>query len=193
MRGDIDVRYPDFLAMIAFDGSTDRDGCVNWYGDWRICPTGIFLATAPHGEYLSSEERASLPRHPTGDYSQPILAFPCALGDLLTLLDEHGLGNCIESGTLARRASEQPREPAPDAPTESDAALGRARREQLRSFAERSEDRGNEREPEWERWRAKAAEIQAGRTRKASKRKLAQLVKDALSLPDSPETIRKKL
>lgn len=75
----------------------------------------------------------------------------------------------------------------------SDRSLGRNRRAQLRAFAVRNEDRADEREQEWARWRAKGTEIQAGRKRKASKRGLADLVKTALSLPDSVETIRKKL
>ena len=76
---------------------------------------------------------------------------------------------------------------------QSDISLGRHRRAQLQDFAERNEERCNEREQEWARWQAKAAEIQAGRTRKTSNRELAQLVKTALNLPDSIETIRKKI
>lgn len=77
---------------------------------------------------------------------------------------------------------------------EPDANLGQARRKQQSTFARaHGEQLQAEREPEWERWRAKAAEILAGRKRKASKRELARLVKEALSLPDSIETIRKTL
>lgn len=76
---------------------------------------------------------------------------------------------------------------------QSDRSLGRSRRAQLQDFAARNEDRADERKREWARWRAKSTEIQAGRQRKASKRKLADLVKTALSLPDAPDTIRKRL
>lgn len=76
---------------------------------------------------------------------------------------------------------------------ESDATLGAAIREQRREFANRNQERSHARQAEWERWRAKAAEIQAGRTREASKRELAELVKAALNLKDNIETIRKKL
>lgn len=76
---------------------------------------------------------------------------------------------------------------------DSDTALGRARRAQLKSFVESGNDITAARQPEWDKWKAKGEEIQAGRKREASNRLLAKLVKDALSLPDSVETIRKKL
>lgn len=76
---------------------------------------------------------------------------------------------------------------------ESDATLGAAIREQRQEFAIRNQERSHARQAEWERWRAKAAEIQAGRTRKASKRELAERVKVALTLPDSIRTIRQRL
>ncbi|WP_367025677.1 hypothetical protein ABZN20_14305 [Methylococcus sp. ANG] len=81
-----------------------------------------------------------------------------------------------------------------NAATDSDAALGRQIRAQRSEFAKRNaaEVKGA-REQEWERWRSEAERIQAGRIREASKRKLAELVKKSLNLPDSVETIRKKI
>lgn len=75
-----------------------------------------------------------------------------------------------------------------------DAKIGKARREQQRTFARaKHEQTLAEREPEWERWKAEGDRIQGTRARKASKRYLAELVKESLSLPDPAETIRKHL
>lgn len=75
----------------------------------------------------------------------------------------------------------------------SDAALGAAVRQQRKDFAGIPRDDRLDREREYQRWRDTAAAIQDGRDRKASQRALAGLVKDQLRLPDSVETIRKRL
>lgn len=75
----------------------------------------------------------------------------------------------------------------------SDAALGAEIRRQRQSFAIRQREESGAREAEYERWRAAADAIQRGRTRPASKRELARLVRDQLQLPDSVETIRKQM
>jgi hypothetical protein len=95
--------------------------------------------------------------------------------------------------------SEQPRSASSNRQVEghdtdqSNAALGRHRRAELQDMARHNADRQTEREQKWKRWRDEGEKIQAGRIRKASARQLAKLVKEALRLPDSEETIRRHL
>lgn len=81
----------------------------------------------------------------------------------------------------------------PIQPSASDAALGASRRQQLQGFADRPREDRDARKAEFERWRTTAAAIQQERSRPASIRDLAKLVKNRLNLPDSPETIRKRI
>jgi hypothetical protein len=77
--------------------------------------------------------------------------------------------------------------------TQSDAALGAAIRQKHKDFATRLREEISERETEYQRWRDAGAKIQNERNRPASKRDLAKLIQSKLGLPDSSETIRKKL
>jgi hypothetical protein len=82
----------------------------------------------------------------------------------------------------------------PEPPNAADAALGASRRQQLQAFASKPREDRDSREAEYQRWRSAAADIQQERTRTTpSTRALAALVKDRLGLPDSIETIRKRL
>ncbi|WP_200278983.1 hypothetical protein [Rhabdochromatium marinum] len=75
----------------------------------------------------------------------------------------------------------------------SDLSLERAEHKKRKKFTHRNREKSEERATEKERWRVEGEKIQATRTRKASKRELAGLVKENLGLPDSIETIRKRL
>lgn len=75
----------------------------------------------------------------------------------------------------------------------SDASLGQAEREKRKEFSRRNKEWAKDRALEWERWREAGERIQKTRTRNASKRELARLVKKELNLPDSEEAIRKHL
>lgn len=83
--------------------------------------------------------------------------------------------------------------PARQLYSQSDAAIGAATRARQRAFAQRQADAHDAREVERQRWRKAANDIQSARSRPASKRELAELVKSKLELPDSAETIRKQL
>lgn len=77
---------------------------------------------------------------------------------------------------------------------QSDMSLGAAMRQRNREFAQRPRDGKEARLEEFKHWYEEAVIIQQQRTkRKASLRELADMVKSTLSLPDSIETIRKKL
>lgn len=187
------------LARRAIDA--DELTCVGKKKHWRVRPADFARWAAEKGYPMPSgwdfaNEPAALPCHPTGDYSKPIRDFPCALDALLALLAEHGLGDYIDSDAVEPPGFGQPAAPATsqiDPAMESDAALGAGHRAQKSAFALGNQVVREAREPEWEKWRAKAREIQAGRTRPASKRELARLVKEAFKLPDSFETIRHRL
>ena len=75
----------------------------------------------------------------------------------------------------------------------SDASLGAATRHRMQAMAQKAREEGSLREAEWERWRASAADIQSKRSRPASKRRLAEIVKAVLVLPDAADTIRKHI
>ncbi len=92
---------------------------------------------------------------------------------------------------LEKLASFRP--PPKSEPCQSDAALGANIRRQRRDFAARNREATDTREKEYERWRGSAAQIQQSRVRPASIRELAELVKLKLELPDSIETIRKRI
>lgn len=81
--------------------------------------------------------------------------------------------------------------PAIIIPNASDAVLGAEVRQQRSEFAARGSERQLATAAKYQRWIDTAEEIQASRTRKASKRELAELVKERLDLRDSVETIRK--
>lgn len=76
---------------------------------------------------------------------------------------------------------------------QSDAALGAQRREQLREFQKINTERNEARTAEWERWKSEAQQIQASHKRNLSKLEISRKVKKSLNLPDSIETIRKKI
>jgi hypothetical protein len=63
----------------------------------------------------------------------------------------------------------------------------------LTAGKQRGQDQTAERKPHWEMWSNLATEIQAESTIKLSKIELARKVKKKLSLPDSIETIRRRI
>jgi hypothetical protein len=77
--------------------------------------------------------------------------------------------------------------------SQSDAALGAITRQKNAELAQINRDAHNARQTEWTRWKEAACKLQHGRQRKATKRELAELVKRELKLPDSIETIRKRI
>ena len=84
----------------------------------------------------------------------------------------------------------------PESPTisQSDAALGAQRREQLQDFSRRgNQERQQARDVEHDRWRQEAQRINATSNRTLGKSELARRVRKSLDLPDSIETIRKNL
>jgi hypothetical protein len=75
----------------------------------------------------------------------------------------------------------------------SDESLGAATRQRMQAMAQKAREGSDIRAAEWGRWRAAAADIQSKRSRPASKRQLAGLVKAALRLPDATDTIRRHI
>lgn len=75
----------------------------------------------------------------------------------------------------------------------SDATLGATIRQQRKDFANRPREGQEARDLEYQRWRDEGTAIQRERRRKASKRELAKQIKENLGLPDSIDTIRKRL
>lgn len=111
--------------------------------------------------------------------------------DIKTLADkmnnEPALSPSEDGGPVTRGDSSDEKD------LDSDAALGAATRAQRKNFANRPRDAGEAREREYQRWRGAGVDIQKERERPATKRQLSALVKERLNLPDSEETIRKRL
>ncbi|WP_409302878.1 hypothetical protein, partial [Pseudomonas sp. KCJK8993] len=171
---------------------------------FEVGEDGIYLKRQPDWVLasLTKAEREGLLDHPRGRPGEPVLAFPFTLMELKLFLDwaeDAGHDFPINESALVGVIESQKAQPEFDAsslakpPNQSDEALGAFYRERNREFAKRNQERGNARADEHQRWREAAAEIQAGRQRPATTRQLAQLVKESLGLPDSIETIRKRI
>lgn len=121
------------------------------------------------------------------------LTFPCTPRELVEFVDAdvHFSGCLYDSLPDGFRKAVATSYESYD--IQSDASLGAAVRQQRKNFAERQRESQEEREREFQRWREEGAAIQKERSRKASKRHLAELIKASLNLPDSTETIRKRL
>jgi hypothetical protein len=65
---------------------------------YRIRPDGLYLILPPEDVPLFPKERATLTQHPTGYLSEPVLALPCTLSDILDLVLPIG---CMDPETLA--------------------------------------------------------------------------------------------
>lgn len=104
------IYLPDLIELCDIDlnGLAQNDGGrFEWYNDLLLAPAGIFLAAPLYAEkacqplYLTRKERAALPRHPTGNYADPILTFPASLGEVRALLDEHGMSDCMDEAAVS--------------------------------------------------------------------------------------------
>lgn len=141
----IEVHYPDFLDLCGINPTilrATKKGLREWYNDLGISPKGIFLVTPPFDGWLSDEELAALPRHPTGRYKKPILAFPAPLSDVLALLDEHGLSDCIDPDDMNDWLAERSASAAPERPKKHDPRKARLTEiiEALEHYAETAGD-----------------------------------------------------
>ncbi|PMZ89155.1 MULTISPECIES: hypothetical protein [unclassified Pseudomonas] len=165
---------------------------------------GVFLKIPDEAVLaaLATDERKVLFRHPKGRPAEPVLAFPFTLRELKVFLDwaaNVGHEVPINGDALLEVIEAQKTQPTLDAsssaiaPNQSDASLGEYYRKQNRDFAERNQERHEARDIEHQRWRNTADEIQRLRKKPASLRELAVLVKERLNLPDSQNTIRKRL
>jgi len=123
--------------------------------------------------------------------NQHRLVFPCTPQELVNFIDSDVSGDLFDSLTDDFRASVA-RLPTTSG-TMSDAALGSATRKKLRDLAFKSHEEQDARHDEHLRWQSAGDEIKKARSRPISKRQLAKLVQEKLSLPDSIETIRKYL
>ncbi|CAI8880209.1 DNA primase [Pseudomonas sp. IT-P258] len=196
----------DFYNFIRIVEPDQHGGLpLNDFGSWfEIRKAGVYLKM-PDDRVLSSLtklERTFLMQHPRGTPDEPVLAFPFTLKELKTFLDwaiNVGHEVPINEDELLEVIETQKAQPTLDtsssaiAPNQSDASLGEYYRKQNRDFAEKNQERHEARDVEHQRWRDTADEIQRLRQRPASLRELAVLVKERLNLPDSKNTIRKRL
>lgn len=115
--GALTVYYPDFIDLVDFDETNPVDleepvpGDVKgekptttryrWYLDLLVNYQGIYVEEPRDRRLLFKNERKALTRHPTGNYEEPILPFPCTLGQLQEFVETRGLSDCIDPEALA--------------------------------------------------------------------------------------------
>jgi hypothetical protein len=199
----VGIDYYNFIRIVELDqyGGLPLSDFGGWF---EIRKEGVYLKLPDERVLacLTTLERDDLLRHPKGRPYEPVLAFPFTLRELKVFLDwatsvgydvpinEDALLEVIEAQKTPLMLNADGFAMISD---QSDAALGAYTRERNRSFAEGNREDLEARTVEKKRWRDAGAEIQRGRERPASKRKLAKLVKQSLGLPDSEEIIRKAL
>lgn len=187
------------MALPANGGELDikNFGCV-----FRIGLDGIYVNTAHEDEVdLTPEEASSLCPHPTGNLVEPALKFPFSIRDLegfLAFTSEEGLdvplSNKAFEQVIAIKMQQRNRIDNSSTCAQDDylLSLGKATQQRNQEFACRPRDGSDELKAAHQLWIDKAIEIQHSRDRPASYRQLARLVKKALNLDVSEETIRQK-
>ena len=86
------VGYGDFVKLCRVDDGEE------WCGWLSVCKDGVYVKEPPPGQY---DERAILAEHPTGNLAEPVIRFPCALGDLREGLEQLGVYGCIDAFDMA--------------------------------------------------------------------------------------------
>lgn len=87
--------YADFRRLFHVEHSETIDpGLV-------LREAGVFVATPPSDDPATREERAVLTEHPTGNLSDPALAFPFSIDQLKSFVDFYGLSGAIDAFEMA--------------------------------------------------------------------------------------------
>ena len=197
----MELGYAEFMEFAEADCSGHLDP-ENFGNVFKIKADGIYIKKPPKGINLTSKERAAITLHPRGSLKEPALAFPFTPRELKVFFDwaaRVGHDIPIDEDALEELIAAQKTQSALTTPhpkskfNESDAALGAHIRERQQVFSVRVHEERDARAVEHQRWRDAGEEIKRGRQNPVSRRQLAELVKDCLDLPDSVETIRKRL
>lgn len=197
----MELGYAEFMEFAEADRSGHLDP-ENFGNGFEIKADGIYIKKPPEGIDLTPKERAAITRHPRGCLKEPALAFPFTPRELKVFFDwaaRVGHDIPIDEDALEQLIAAQKTQSALTTPhperkfNESDAALGAHIRERQQVFSVRVHEERDARALEHQRWRDAGEEIKRGRQNPVSRRQLAELVKDCLDLPDSVETIRKRL
>lgn len=174
----------DWTAITGIDPETDR------WGMYRITDEAISFCGWDENFIRSQPIRV---RSNMRRQNAHRLTFHCTPRELVEFIDaDANFSGCLY-GSLPDGFREAVAASHESHSLQSDAALGAAVRQQLKEFAKRPRDDREAREEEYQRWRKTGEEIQRERSRPASNRELAELIKIRLNLPDSVETIRKHL
>jgi len=196
----IQLGYYDFTR---FASGSDNPG--DYGSGFEIRRDGVYLRLPPESIWtsLTEEELRSLAEHPTASLEQPVLPFPFTPRQLRLFFDwarSSGHDVPINEDVLLEVLETKNAYPVHELlisdlnVNQSDMSLGAATRQRNSEFAQRPRDGNEARLKEYKRWYDEAVLIQQKRaTRKASLRELANMVRINLGLPDSIETIRKRL
>jgi hypothetical protein len=93
VRVDISLGYADLIRL--FNVDDPRDFALGL----ELRDNGVFVKSREGLPAIArgGEEEAVLTEHPTGNLSEPVLAFPCSLGALQDFMDAYGLVGRIDA------------------------------------------------------------------------------------------------
>lgn len=114
------IDYADFLKICVCD-----DDDLGNFGGFKVTRSGLFVNDFGNEQLLGVADRAAVSWHPTGNHTDPALAFPCTVAELKSFVADAGLSGCINEAVLAEIAPAQsPTIPAtaPDAVKTTSAA-----------------------------------------------------------------------
>lgn len=202
-KDNIQLDYYDYTQF-----ASDTDNPSDYGSGFEIRHTGVYLRLPDDTIWitLTKEEKKALIEHPTGNIKQPVLPFPFTprqLKDFFKWAVQSGHDVPINEKVLlevlkTKNASIVHSSSIPDIGMyQSDMTLGAATRQRNRAFAESPRDGYEMRKAVFDYWHETAQIIQQqhlqSNNRHLSLRRLAEKVKEKLNLPDSTETIRKRL
>ena len=95
-----EIKYDDFIRIFMIGPENLND----WFPGLEVRPDGLYVKDpkAYEGCYLCPEELATLTEHPTGNISDPALAFPCSKKELIDIINFYGLIGCYDRKALEK-------------------------------------------------------------------------------------------
>jgi hypothetical protein len=94
VRG-VKIGYSDFVKLCRVDNPED------WCSWLLVKGDGVYVKVPPGDVLMTSEERAGLSEHPTGNLAELALRFPCTLNELQAFLEDQGVYGCIDAFDMA--------------------------------------------------------------------------------------------
>lgn len=88
------ITHADFLKIC-----TRKKDDLTDFGGYRVQSNGLYVSLSRKTPFDSKEEALKVGWHPTGEYAEPALPFPCTLGQLRQFALKAGLCRFVEVGS----------------------------------------------------------------------------------------------